>query len=66
MDHVVASASPAAQSAPVALPTGCKLAYTNCCDCPCASWNPSQDAYWCSRFHSHYDGYDGCSQGPRG
>ena len=67
MDYsTVLASAPAAQSAPVCLPENAKMAFTYCSECPCASWNPSQDAYWCSKFRSHYDGSDGCSKGPRG
>lgn len=60
---VIASAT---QSAPVHLPENAKMAFTCCAVCPLSSYTPSQDAYWCPKFHSHYDGSDGCSKGPYG
>ena len=67
MDFSASFASvPAARSASIRLPENAKMAYTSCSCCPCGSWNPSQEAFWCSQFHSHYDAYDGCSKGPCG
>lgn len=65
MDYATYLTSPAKPAA-VKLPENAKMAFTTCACCPCGSYNPSQDAYWCSKFHSHYDGSDGCSKGPYG
>lgn len=48
------------------LPENRSLRYTSCRNCPLSEWNYDQQAYWCSKFRSHYDADDGCSKGPNG